>query len=403
LLCNDCLFGAIHFTGLEGGGSFRSTQFTDETEFWGSFAGAAFSDASLTRGVFRGTTISVAARFDGAKFGAGTFDTVTVDATADFSRSHASWLSMVDSSFMRNSLFASSTWRHGILRGSRFVGRVDFSDATADNLVIEGCTFEQSPSFARTKIRRAFSLAGSTFSGGLDLRHTDLTRAKAIAIDNLAVEPEKFRFRWEQFRSDALGPRLVTRPVLKPTGPLRRYRPVIETPEQEFSRLASSYDLIIRSLSAHGDDKGADAAKFELEGRRQEYFGVLSHRLYGFFLGYGYEPWRIIFVIIVLVGAFSGLYARSSMTIAGILNRDIGEGKISSRAIKRLPRMAYVVLFSASVLLGIRFQREWILPSRPWLTALVITEWLVGIAVYVLFFALVRTSGFVYVKGLLGF
>jgi hypothetical protein len=34
---------------------------------------------------------------------------------------------------------------------------------------------------------------------------------------------------------------------------------------------------------------------------------------------------------------------------------------------------------------------------------LVVTEWLLGIGLYILFFAAVKTSGFAYVKGLLGF
>lgn len=34
---------------------------------------------------------------------------------------------------------------------------------------------------------------------------------------------------------------------------------------------------------------------------------------------------------------------------------------------------------------------------------LVAAEWLLGITLYVMFFAFVKTSGFAYVKGLLGF
>jgi hypothetical protein len=60
-------------------------------------------------------------------------------------------------------------------------------------------------------------------------------------------------------------------------------------------------------------------------------------------------------------------------------------------------------VFCASVLLGIRYKSEWIDPRRPELTVVIFVEWLVGIALYVTFIALVRSTGFAYVKGLLGF
>ncbi len=61
------------------------------------------------------------------------------------------------------------------------------------------------------------------------------------------------------------------------------------------------------------------------------------------------------------------------------------------------------LFFSTSVLLGVRFKKEWIEKIDRaflwWVTA----EWLIGIGLYVAFVALVKSNEFGYVKGLLGF
>jgi uncharacterized protein YjbI with pentapeptide repeats len=402
LACSYCSFVAPHFEGLENGGVFPYAHFSGFTMFSGSIDSTVFSDAVFAYVVFSRTKIE-RARFDASHFDSGRFDTVTVATSADFTRSTAQWLSIIDSRFQGPLDSRGSHWRYATFRGCQFEGTADFGDTEIGSAVIENCIFREPPSFERSRIRGSFSLAGSSFPAGLDLRQIDLSRAKAISLDNIIVQPERLRLRWDQLRANALGPRLTTRPILKAEGDFRDYKAVYENEDQKFLRLEATYKLIAAALYSQGDAEDADEAKYELEDRRQEFSGSIWHRLYGTFLGYGYQPWRIVFAVLIGISAFCVLYAPHALTLAGILNSDIGSGKVPGHLVRRFSRVAYVVLFSGSVFLGIRFQREWVLPTQPGLTALIVSEWIFGLAVYVTFFALVRTSGFAYVKGLLGF
>jgi len=65
-------------------------------------------------------------------------------------------------------------------------------------------------------------------------------------------------------------------------------------------------------------------------------------------------------------------------------------------------RVWHVVFFSASVLFGIRFKKEWIARRDNAFLWCVTIEWLLGIVLYILFAGLVKSYEFGYVKGLLG-
>jgi len=81
----------------------------------------------------------------------------------------------------------------------------------------------------------------------------------------------------------------------------------------------------------------------------------------------------------------------------------------SPKELNRLSRYWHVLFFSASVLLGIRFKREWIEIGSPLALGqqsfiyLVTAEWLLGIGLYVTFALLVKGARFEFIKGLLGF
>ena len=69
---------------------------------------------------------------------------------------------------------------------------------------------------------------------------------------------------------------------------------------------------------------------------------------------------------------------------------------------KRLVRIWHVVFFSMSVLLSIRFKKEWIEKNNSLFLLLVSLEWALGNLLYVLFGIGVKNYEFGYIKGFFG-
>lgn len=111
----------------------------------------------------------------------------------------------------------------------------------------------------------------------------------------------------------------------------------------------------------------------------------------------------MVFLVVPLIFLFAFLLVPHRETVAAILDDDIRKGTIPQTSVSRTARVAHLLFFSTAVLLGIRFKQEWIQPANTPFVLLVAAEWALGIALYIAFFALVKTSGFAYVKGLLGF
>lgn len=187
---------------------------------------------------------------------------------------------------------------------------------------------------------------------------------------------------------------------------------------------------------------------YELGQQRGKIKDEFWWRVYGFIFGYGYQPWRFLLIVITvaLIGAY-WYYLKYYPVLAVILNnadKEIGiesifranaevkaaEKKIRiiklgrfikafefydhskiSRHISSLYRFWHAVFFSFSVLLGIRWKKEWSdvryrmegLYGAQTFLRFVTCEYLLGLCLYVIFAILVKGSRFEYIKGLLGF
>ena len=268
-----------------------------------------------------------------------------------------------------------------------FEGRVAFRERLDSNISFSEVMFMQPLDLDDARFGGRLSFRGSTFKQGLDLRFADLSKAEAVVLDRIRIDPRDLRISWSSLR-----------------GKLDVDHAEKVPPAEWFPRLDASYRLAGAALKAQDDDKEAEAALQELEIRRQQAFGGFWHGAYGLLLGYGYEPWRVVFVVIPLIAVFALLFVRYRALVANILDDDIKKGGDEAQArVSKVARVAHLRFFSTAVLLGIRFRQEWIEPANTPFVLLVTAEWLIGIALYVVFFALVKTSGFAYVKGLLGF
>lgn len=145
--------------------------------------------------------------------------------------------------------------------------------------------------------------------------------------------------------------------------------------------------------------------------------------LYGWIMGWGYKPVQFLLAAFLLVALPFALfwYRCYYHLVLPLVDHAIDEAfKEQLKAPENLnkknhvnhaaiageiifpARVWHVIFFSTSVLLGIRFKKEWIEKKDRaflwWVTA----EWLIGIGLYILFAVLVKSNEFSYVKGLLG-
>jgi hypothetical protein len=172
---------------------------------------------------------------------------------------------------------------------------------------------------------------------------------------------------------------------------------------------------------------------FELAEKRAEFLQEPWWIVYGWTMGWGYKPVRFLAtVFFVVVLPFAWFWYRRYYHLVlplvdhsaddvlrnrlaepdrmiekkrlGLLRfRRFDHASIPGDEISYLARLWHVLFFSTSVLLGLRFKKEWIEKRDHAFLRWVTAEWLLGIGLYVLFAVLVKSYEFSYVKGLLGF
>lgn len=191
------------------------------------------------------------------------------------------------------------------------------------------------------------------------------------------------------------------------------------------------YNRLRDNYLAQNDRSSADGVMYELASKRSAYLKEPLWGLYGLFMGWGYKPLRFVltvFLLVILPFAvlwYKRFYHRVAPLVAK-LSKEEKELLYSAPDLepKRFlkffsykkyvhrdafnigsffSRLWHVFYFSTSVLLSIRFKKEWIEREDKTFLTWVTIEWTLGIVLYALFIVLVKSYEFGYVKGLLGF
>lgn len=393
--------------------------------------------------VFHKVTFSQTADFWKAKFDSTAhFWEATFLQTADFWRAVFSQdANFSVANFHRNADFTGATFSQtAYFVDATFSQTADFGGAiflySADFF---GATFKEMPKLEGSEFGKVLKLSGANFEKGADLRRARFDSVKTIYVNHHTDFPVgKLYLYWEQFQGkDQLR--------IKLDEPAPDHN-------EHYQRLETFYHRLRDNFLAQGDKASADAVMYELGWQKREIYGFWSwtgfwQTLYYWFFGYGYQPWRfLLFVVLPLIIIFAFVWY---WFYYGILVRIINEridldlipnktrkvkfkvkektllksNKILNQGIKlkfydhtqmekglnRLSRYWHVLHFSTSVLLGIRFKKEWIKVNPPETAGqksfiyLVTFEWLLGISLYVIFAILVKSNQFAYIKGLLGF
>lgn len=487
---------------------FTEARFADFVDFGsGQFGGnASFRLALFVRGVSFNNQVSFAsiADFTGAHFGSRTFFAkvnfggntffggAKFDADADFEGAQCDsnmYFSFYDDdrvSFSGNASFRNANFRSNAFfpevhfggvadfRGARFDKDADFHGAVWDSSLdfssarfgdyfsIRESTLKRRPEFEATVFKGRVDLGATRFTEGVDLRRANLDSVSTVYFDDHTYYPDgKLQVRWDQIKGrlhllvvDTIhwGPALSGDSVSVLES--RRWEKMSHSEkEEQYRRLEISYHKLRDNYLAQRDNESADYVMYELSGHRTDMLNEFLWQCYGWFFGWGYQPWRFLLLIVLpLVVAFAVVWywfyyeqvlrvvdekVEQKINPNGLFRVNLGEREIrlfrfprihipgvrlrlynhtnQPRAgnqpyLGRLTRYWHVIFFSASVLLGIRFKKEWIYVNdqigklgHKSFVRIVTFEWLLGIGLYIVFALLVKGSRFEFIKALLGF
>jgi hypothetical protein len=260
----------------------------------------------------------------------------------------------------------------------------------------ESANFKEAVEFIRCSFKDTIDFRWTKFNSTLDMRRAYFDSVNTIFLENTYYPIGKFQIYWSQLSGKN-----------KPKICLANYS---SNPEDDYRRLEPIYQTLRDNFLAQSDKASADEIMYELAWQKDLLLRQPFQYIYGIFFGYGFKPWRFLtFVVVPLlllfafiwrfyyVETYSIMYSKNYNMLSSTWNRNSGLG------IHLFARIWQLIFFSASVLLGIRLKREWLNNKKISFTILVITEWGIGIFLYVIFAIFVKTKEFNFLKGLLGF
>ena len=302
------------------------------------FDGPADFTASQFKGStsFRNSKFGKQANFRGTIFkGLVKFNNVNFDSTADFN--HAKFDSLT--SFEEANFVMLADFRN-----VEFKDQANFKGTKFNReILMDGCVWDSDINFEST-----------VFNAGVDLRRTKFDSVENIYVDhNTSFVNGKFYLYWNQFKAreniriNILNvPRVLTfhdsaqfsiltyeinkinkilnmknNEIVNLDSILLQKNELIAKLEKEkinltsiykiksekikqehYQRIETFYNRLHDNFNAQGDKSSADAVMYELGWQKKEIMGGLWQTLYGWFFGWGYQPWRfIIFLVLPII------------------------------------------------------------------------------------------------------
>ncbi len=369
----------------------------------------------------------------------------------DFHKSNFSKnANFMGSQFSENTTFTGSKFLgNADFMGSKFLGNNDFSDSKFSGNAVFSSTCFGVVDFENTVFSKMLIISNAQFTKGADLRRTDLSKAKIFfdhhtffpsgtlqvywsqLKDRLAISDESCSgyLEWNELnykvkQLDSFQHHLPTSLTAKRdslNAALIKTRYQLDSLSTKLNReryalTAIFYNRLRDNYLAQNDKGSADEVMYELASKRLVYLDEFWWRLYGWLFGWGYKPMR--FVLTVFLGPvllfallwYRKYYHRVVLLVDHTLTeeqkstlQDPSEREAAFKDTILFARWLHVLYFSTFVLLSIRFKKEWIEKNDRAFLYWVAAEWMVGLLLYVLFFTLVKSHEFGYVKGLLGF
>ncbi|MEI6639201.1 MAG: pentapeptide repeat-containing protein [Chlorobium sp.] len=342
---------------------------------------------------------------------------------------------------------------------TQFAQNANFSNATFSRMAnFSDATFSGYANFENCQFLDKVKFSGTQFIQGVDLRRADFNKTNSTLIDHHTFFPNgKLNVNWNQIKGrlhlseescinaspwqmakreyhelDSLYNRVAHKNISNTPDTLaikrQNVKARLDSLTQVFNKerydLTEIFYLRLRdNYLAQNNKASADAVMYELAERKADILNEPLWILYGWIMGWGYKPVQFLLAAFLLVALPFALfwYRRYYHLVLPMVDHAIDDAfKEQLKAPENLnkknhfnhaaiageiifpARVWHVIFFSTSVLLGIRFKKEWIEKKDRaflwWVTA----EWLIGIGLYILFAVLVKSNEFSYVKGLLG-
>jgi hypothetical protein len=258
------------------------------------------------------------------------------------------------------------------LYANEFYNSLWIQDSKINNLTISHCSFPNRPILRRLQLTDTVDFSNTDFEKGVDLRRIDFQNVSTIFLDNTSYPLGELVVYWENIKG-------IDKPKIS-----LKYKSGND--EDDYKSIEEIYLQVKNNFLAQGDKITADNILYELAWQKEIIVGGFWQWLYGFTLGYGFEPIRYLFfpVIITIIFFWVIWYFKYYNIVAYVLNKDLDEdlgvsphynvkfptkklwkyevidhNRISPN-INFITRMWHSLHFSTSVLLGIRFKKDWI-------------------------------------------
>lgn len=449
-------FSSSHFSS---DASFVRADFTDTSSGSGivNFFGTEFAkNANFSSAFFRRKAWFMNAKFaDDADFRDAKFIT-----DVDFSHTAPEDYTTNPTIFKKQAIFKSVIF-NGYTNFSltQFAQNANFSNATFSRMAnFSDATFSGYANFENCQFLDKVNFSGTQFIQGVDLRRADFNKTNSTLIDHHTFFPNgKLNVNWNQIKGrlhlseescinatpwqmakreyrelDSLYNRVAHQNISDKPDTLaikrQKVKARLESLTQAFDKERYElteifYTRLRDNYLAQNDKASADAVMYELAEHRADILKEPLWILYGWIMGWGYKPVQFLIAAFLLVALPFALfwYRRYYHLVLPLVDHAIDdEFEKQLKALEKLnkknhfnhstisseiifpARVWHVLFFSTSVLLGVRFKKEWIEKKNRaflwWVTA----EWLIGIGLYILFAVLVKSNEFSYIKGLLG-
>lgn len=313
-------------------------------------------------------------------------------------------------------------------RGATFHTPVNFAGAKFDiDANFEGAKFEDVIFFKKAVFKGVVNFRNTAFKKEIDFRQANFDSVISIYLEDITFPDGKLLFYWEQFKGkDSLRIKI-------------RNPPADSIKDEHYTRIEIIYHKLRDNFIAQGDKASADDVMYELRWQRDEILEEFWWGLYGTLFGYGYQPWRfLLYIVTPIILLFAIIWYWFYYILLVFINQSIFPKNVDASALRtkeihfkiknielfklhitdfkygienvnRLTRYWHTIFFSASVLLGIRFKKDWstVFPSkmvgRKTFIYFVTLEWILGIGLFVTFALFVEGIRFSFIKDLLGF
>jgi len=299
-----------------------------------------------------------------------------------------------------NSIFNKKT----VFDSSTFRGSASFRN----------CKFMEIPRFSRISFYDTLDLTSTSFERGIDFRRCNFDSVKKVIFEGTDYPIGKLMIEWDDIKErDEF---VISLDTLKSDA------------KDEFKRLVQIYEKLKYNYLEQGNKNSADKVSYELETRKQELIKGVWHGIYGLIFGYGYDPLRYIGLVLIIMLYFAWrLYKKHYKTVFEIMDKGLDkENPTIERKYNliRLPiyyqnftgvkkedewiKLSFLTIFwhtvfmSTSLLIGLRFKRNWIHKYDRKFLRLATIEWFLGVGLYIGFIILVKGQRFEFLKGIFG-